>query len=319
MRLLDRIFGEPELREAPPVLVDVGAAGGVHPAWRRIARYAVGVGFEPDAREAAPLDAAQREFKKWIFCPGLAVPEQPADGRATLHLTKSPQCSSTLRPRADELAPWAFAEFFEVVETRVCAAATLESALRAQGIGRIDWLKCDTQGTDLRLYQSLSPRARLGLGAVEFEPGLIDAYEGEDRAADVLAVMAREPFWLAEMEVGHTARGRRGLVLNHFGAAAMKWYRRLAPAAPGWVNLRFLRKVDGEGEKPDRRAVLLVWVFATITGQHGEALAVAELGGQRFGGDLFCAMAGASRRSLWWAMVGALPGLVWRRLWRGAG
>ena len=58
MSLLDRIFAEPELREFPPVLVDVGAAGGVHPAWRRIARYAVGVGFEPDAREAAPLGAA---------------------------------------------------------------------------------------------------------------------------------------------------------------------------------------------------------------------------------------------------------------------
>ena len=91
MSLLDRVMREPELQSEPPVLVDVGAAGGVHPAWRRIARYAVGVGFEPDAREAAPLDAAQREFKRWIFCPGLAVPESPADGQATLHLTRSPQ------------------------------------------------------------------------------------------------------------------------------------------------------------------------------------------------------------------------------------
>lgn len=319
MSLLDRIFAEPELREFPPVLVDVGAAGGVHPAWRRIARYAVGVGFEPDAREAAPLGAAQREFRQWIFCPGLAVPESPAGGQATLHLTRSPQCSSTLPPRTAALAEWAFAEFFEVIETRACAATTLETALRAQGVGRIDWLKCDTQGTDLRLYRSLSPVWRKGLGAVEFEPGLIDAYEGEDGAADVLALMAREPYWLAEIVVGRTPRGRRELVARHFGGDAMKWYRRLAPSAPGWVNLRFLRRVDDGIERPDRRGVLLAWVFATITSQHGQALLVAETGGQQFGGELFDAMARASRRSLWWAMAGALPGLGWRRLWRSAG
>src|SRR5471032_1635614 len=106
MSLLERIFAEPELRAAPPVLVDVGAAGGVHPAWRRIARFSIGVGFEPDAREAAPLGAAQREFKQWIFCPTLVVPAPPPDGRARLHLTRSPQCSSTLRPRADALSAW---------------------------------------------------------------------------------------------------------------------------------------------------------------------------------------------------------------------
>ena len=95
MRLLDRIFAEPELREQPPVLVDVGAAGGVHPLWRRIARHSIGVGFEPDARDAAALGAAQKLFRRWIFCPGVAVPAPTADGLTELHLTRSPQCSST--------------------------------------------------------------------------------------------------------------------------------------------------------------------------------------------------------------------------------
>ncbi len=314
MNLIDRIFAEPELQAAPPVLVDVGAAGGAHAAWRRIARQAIGVGFEPDAREAAPLGDAQRQFKRWIFCPGLAVPETPPGGQATLHLTRSPQCSSTLKPRTATLGEWAFAEFFEVQETLRFPATTLRDALADAGVDRVDWLKCDTQGLDLRLFRSLPSEWRTRLLAVEFEPGLINAYEGEDPLAEVLAAMKTEPFWLAELTVGRTARGRPGLLASHLGAGAVRWVRRLGPSAPAWANAKFLRDPALAAEALDRRALLLSWVFATISGQPGAALTVADAGTQRFGGELFAAMGKASVSQLRWAMVRSLPGAVWRRL-----
>lgn len=314
MSLIDRIFAEPELQKSPPVLVDVGAAGGTHPAWRRIARYAIGVGFEPDAREAAALDDAQRQFKRWIFCPGLAVAEPPAGGQATLHLTRSPQCSSTLRPRAEVVGEWAFAEFFDVQETRALPAITLREALAAQGVDHVDWLKCDTQGLDLRLFLSLPPEWRARLLAVEFEPGLINAYAGEDQLADVLAAMKTEPFWLAELAVGCTPRGRPGLLAAQLGAGAVRWVRRLGPGAPAWANAKFLRDPAQAVDALDRRALLLGWVFATLAAQPAAALAVAEAGTQRLGGELFGEMARSSARQLRWAMVKNLPAAVWRRL-----
>ena len=317
MSLLDRIFAEPELQAAPPVLVDVGAAGGIHPAWRRIARYAIGVGFEPDAREAAPLGDAQRQFKRWIFCPGLAVPERPTDGQATLHLTRSPQCSSTLRPRSAALGEWAFAEFFDVQESRAFPATNLRDALAAQGVDRVDWLKCDTQGLDLRLYRSLPPEWRARLLAVEFEPGLINAYEGEDQLADVLAAMKSEPFWLAELAVGRTPRGRPGLLAAQLGAGAVRWMRRLGPTAPAWANAKFLRDPAQAADELDRRALLLGWVFATLAAQPAAALTVAAAGTQRFGGELFQEMARSSTRQLRWTMVKNLPAAIWRRLFPG--
>lgn len=317
MSLLDRVMREPELQSEPPVLVDVGAAGGVHPAWRRIARYAVGVGFEPDAREAAPLDAAQREFKRWIFCPGLAVPESPADGQATLHLTRSPQCSSTLPPRTAALAEWSFADFFEVTERRRFPATTLKAALVAQGIARVDWLKCDTQGLDLQLWLSLPAEWRARTLAVEVEPGIIDAYEGEEKLGDVLGALAREPFWLADLKVGRVPRGRRAVLERSLGAGAGRWVRRLAPGAPAWANAHFLRDFAQATEVLDRRAYLLGWVWATLAGQHGAALTVADAGVGRFGSGIFNAMASASARSLRWAMVRGVPAMVWRRLTRG--
>jgi hypothetical protein len=274
------------------------------------------VGFEPDARETAALAPAPGKFKRWIFCPGLAVPVAPADGRAELHLTRSPQCSSTLRPRSAALGEWTFAEFFDVTETRALPATTIEVALAAQGLGRVDGLKCDTQGLDLKLFLSLPAAWRTRLLVVEFEPGLIDAYEGEDKAADVLAAMAREPFWLAGMHVGNTPRGRHTLLAMRLGVGAVRWVRRLAPGAPAWANLSYLRDFEMEPETLDRRAHLLGWVFATLAGQHGAALGAATTGGRRFGEGIFEAMANASVRSLRWAMLRGIPTMVWRRLRR---
>jgi len=314
--LVDRVLNEPELRAAPPVLVDVGAAGGVLPAWRTIARHSIGVGFEPDARGAAPLDKARRMFGQWFFCPGLAVPTPAPDGRAALHLTRSPQCSSTLEPRAAALGEWAFADFFDVGEIRSLPAVTIEAALAARGIGRVDWLKCDTQGLDLKLYLSLPGAWRARMLAVEFEPGLIDAYKGEDKLADVLSAMEREPFWLSELKVGRTPRGRPALVAKHLGAGAAGWFRRLGPDAPGWANVRFLRDPAVGAESLDRRAHLLGWVFATLVGQHGCALATADAGTRRFGGGLFAEMTSSSAGRLRRTMALRLPMALWRRLTR---
>jgi hypothetical protein len=314
MSMIDRVLNDPELLERPPVLVDVGAAGGVHPPWRKIARFAIGVGFEPDARETAPLGAAQRQFRHWIYLPKLVVPSPAGEGRQIMYLTQSPQCSSTLKPRHDMLSDWVFADWFEVVETREFPATTLLHAITQQGFERIDWLKCDTQGCDLGIFQSLPSSWSDCLLALDLEPGLIDAYESEDKLAAVLAAMEKEPFWMSALKVGCTVRGKAGLYDEAFGIGWRRWVGRLAPAAPAWANVRYLRNVERTSYVLDRRALLLAWVFMTISGQHGEALQTANVGGQRFGGQLFPQMAVASRRKLAWSMVWNIPVWFFRRL-----
>jgi hypothetical protein len=246
----------------------------------------------------------------------LAVPERPAEGTATLHLTKSPQCSSTLPPRTAALAEWSFAEFFEVTERRQFPATTLTGALAAQGITGVDWLKCDTQGLDLKLWQSLPAGWRSRVLAVEVEPGIIDAYDGEEKLGDVLAAFAGEPFWLAELGVGRVPRGGPALLEKYLGAGAATWVRRLAPGAPAWANAHFLRDFARETEMLNRRAYLLGWVWATLGRQHSAALMAADAGVARFGGEIFEAMAAASARSLRWAMVRGVPAMLGRRMTR---
>jgi FkbM family methyltransferase len=317
MSLLERIFEHPALRDDPPVLVDVGASGGVHAPWRRIARFAIGVGFEPDARETAALAPAQRQFRRWILVPKL-VTSDPGTPDVEFHLTTSPFCSSTLRPDESALGAWAFSDRFTVKESHRLPACTLAAAMQTHGLARIDWLKCDTQGTDLRIFQSLAPEIRQQVLAVELEPGLIDAYHGEDKFHHVLAAMEREPFWLSRLAVLGAPRGRTTMLTTRLGGALAHRYRYLGPIAPGWVEALYLHSCDDDSGI-DLRAHLLLWVFASENAQPSFACEVAETGLRRFGDALFAELADASTRAMrraLWRTWPRWPGLLWSKLVR---
>lgn len=316
MNSLDYVFADPELLANPPVLVDVGAAGGLNPAWRQIARYSIGVGFEPDTREAPALSTAQQQFKRWIFCPCIATPEPPAGGQHPLHLARAPQCSSSLPPHHERLAEWVFADQFEVLRTASLPAQKLGDALQNVGIGKVDWLKLDTQGTDLRLFQSLSDSAREALIAVEFEPGIMEAYQGEDHGAEVMSAMRETPFWMADLQVGRTPRGRASDLAAVGSLWSRDWLRRLAPRAPGWVGLTYLRDIAVPPPPTDRRGWLLTWAFATALGQHGYALTVATQGREKFADDRFAGLHTASTRAVKRAMWRFFPRWVGERFIR---
>jgi hypothetical protein len=314
VKLLDRIFRAPELQAAPPVLVDVGAAGGIAPIWRTIAKYSIGVGFEPDARDREKVSGPNRAFKRWIYCEGLVAPSVDGGAERRFFLTRSPHCSSLLKPRNDSLQEWCFSKFFVVERIGSVAAVTLPAALSASGLRGVDWLKCDTQGLDVSIFLSLPEEWRRRVLAVEFEPGLIDAYEGEDKFWRTLQVMESEPFWICDLQVGCTPRGDSAVLCEVLGAKMDRWLPRLAPGAPAFMNARYLRSLGAAGGQLDRRGLLLSWVFADLLGQHAHALMVAREGQARWGGELFDDMLRVSLRRLRLAMLRKFPRWLCQRL-----
>ena len=54
------------------------------------------------------------------------------------------------------------------------------SALSKAGVDYVDWYKSDSQGTDMSIFDSLPKNISNKILAAEFEPGIIDAYQGED-------------------------------------------------------------------------------------------------------------------------------------------
>jgi hypothetical protein len=276
--VVDRILRLPELKAAPPVLVDVGAAQGIDPKWRSIAEYSVCVAFEADERELASVTNEAAGFHRLTTYNRIAA-ERSSDAEP-FHLTASPFCSSRLAPLHEKLGRYSFAPLFRVEATVKLPALDLRETLASLGLERVDWLKLDSQGTDLRLFKSLG---ELGddMLVVELEPGIIDAYEGEDGLADVLADFGRRGFWVSELQVRGSTRVDSELARRDLGRAAA-YLDACHKTAPGWAEIEYFNDFADEA-RFGKRELLLGCAFAFLRGHNAFALELATRGLDRFG------------------------------------
>jgi len=279
MSVVDRILCLPELQAAPPVLVDVGAAQGVHEKWQPVAKYSTCVAFEADPREFHSVTSASSGFRQLTTYNAIAA--ERASEAEPFYLTASPFCSSRLRPRADALSRYAFAPLFEVEESVELRAVDLPSVLEELGVSRVDWIKVDSQGTDLRLFRSLADLAHTVLVA-ELEPGIIDAYEGEDKLGDVLKEMEERGFWVSEMTIRGSTRIASDLAGRAVGPRAQRFLDVCHKTAPGWAEIEYFNELSDETAF-GKRELLLGCAFAFMCGQNGFALELAGRGRRRFG------------------------------------
>jgi FkbM family methyltransferase len=263
-----------------PVLVDVGASGGAPTIWTEIAPSSTYIGFDPDRREIRTI--MDGTYKKATIV-NKAVGTDRSMVETRFFLTNSPYCSSTLRPNAKALEDYIFYELFEVVREMRTSATTLDQVLVQQGLTSIDWLKVDAQGTDLRIYESLSDDARNKLIAVDTEPGLLDAYLGEDLFVDVQRKLCADGFWLSRLDVRGTKRVSKtttDALRREQSALLKKLESEQQRISPGWCEARYLRSLQWlKSHSASQREYILLWAFAIIDQQFGFALDVArELG-----------------------------------------
>jgi FkbM family methyltransferase len=278
--VVDRILRLPDLEASPPVLVDVGAAQGTHRAWRRIAKYSVCVAFEADERELESVTSEAAGFRRLTTYNAIAA--ERSSSAEPFHLTASPFCSSRLAPRLDSLGRYAFAPLFEVDRTVELQAVGLSAALADLGLERVDWIKIDSQGTDLRLFRSLNDDLARRVLVAEFEPGIIDAYEDEDLLADVLFEMRGRGFWVSEMRVRGSTRIDSTLARRLLGSRARDYLDASHKTAPGWAEIEYFNDFSDE-DRFGKRELLLGCAFAFVRGHNAFALQLATRGRERFG------------------------------------
>lgn len=180
----------------------------------------------------------------------------------TFYLTKSPYCSSTLKPDDHHLQDWDFKALFEVEDSVSLPSIQLHKALEAIGYDYIDWFKVDSQGTDLDIYLSLPLEIRSNILAADFEPGIIDAYIGEDKLYHVQKTIEEEGMWFSSFVVKGTKR------INEKYSAIASMQRN----SPCWAELTVLKS----GEVDEMRSLLLLIIFSLIEDQWGFALELID-------------------------------------------
>ncbi|MFW2476649.1 MAG: hypothetical protein ACN4EP_07025 [Sediminibacterium sp.] len=302
MGLIDRILSSDEFIQSPPVLIDIGASGAIHKKWKKIAPYAICIAFDADDRDFDPASTEKSKYRKLLVKQKL-VSDKAGDS-ANFYLTHSPHCSSLLEPDLDALKDWAYAPIFSVEKTIQLSTTDINTTLTEFGISYIDWYKSDSQGIDLQLFKSIPDNIRKNISIAEFEPGILDAYKGEDKLTGMLSYQDEyNHFWLAELIVKGPLRIPHNklseIVPNHF---LQKLLGKVGPIAPGWAEMTYCNTFKST-ETQTRRSLMMGWITATLIGQHSFAYTLADKGYQLFGDKLFKAMLGFSKRKLWMGFI----------------
>lgn len=286
MSLIDKVLSREEFKDRPPVLLDIGASGMIHKKWKRIAKYSICIAFDADARDFNPTPEIAKKYQK-LFLLNAIVTDRPSD-YVDFYLTKSPYCSSLLKPSTEKLSQWSFAPLFEVEKKVQLRSVDINSVLKESNIDRIDWFKSDSQGTDLRLFKSLEPSIRNKTIVAEFEPGIMDAYEGEDKLHSVLSFMdSIDQFWLADLIINGVSRishsRLKNIIANSF---IQNVASRVSKVSPGWGEMTYINSFNNLSVM-SKREILFGWVCATLQRHYGFAYELACIGLENYDDSIF--------------------------------
>jgi FkbM family methyltransferase len=176
---------EPLYRKHPLVLVDVGARGGLRSDWRPAEQHLQLIGFEPDVQEYRRLTQHTTGQKVRFFNTAL----HNRRGTIDIRITRNPALTSVFEPNRDFLDAFPDPTRFDVMEVRQVEASPLDDLLAAEGIDDIDFLKVDTQGSELLVIEGASRALASSAVGVEVEVEFARLYDGQALFAQVDATL----------------------------------------------------------------------------------------------------------------------------------
>jgi hypothetical protein len=268
--MIDQLLNHPAVKSQPPVLIDIGASGKIHRNWRKIARHSICVAFEADTRDFGYVVNESGNYKK-LYVYNCIVSDK-TDATTDFHLTKSPHCSSVLEPDLEGLSNMAWAERFVVDRIVKLPSKDLYAVLNELNISYVDWFKTDSQGLDMRLFKNMGTERIKNVLVAEFEPGLIDAYKGEDKMHSLIAYMeSLKTFWISDFIVKGTAHISPALVKSLSGNTALRKLKMFSiKNSPGWGELTYMNYLNAPAVS--KRDYLVGISFGLILKQYGFVL-----------------------------------------------
>lgn len=182
-----------ELYAAHPItLVDVGSSGGLQSNWKESEKFLKIIGFDPDLRSYV----RGSENSKYI---NLECGLHNRTGEADFYLTRSKTKSSLMPPNFEFLSKFPKSDFYEVIDKTKIKCDTLDNQLEHLGVLNVDFIKLDTQGSELHILEGARNTLASSVFGIEVEVEFSSMYENQPLFPDVDIFMRKLSFQLFDL------------------------------------------------------------------------------------------------------------------------
>lgn len=204
------------------LLIDGGAKGGIQKEWFPAMPLLEVIGFDPiwpkdiheRSRDVYDVGAASAanvvRAKRMPYPPDTTfVPKAlgSAPETRTILVSSRGSMSSFLRPHADRVRLYGLAGDAEVVATAEVETTTLDRTARDRGLRFIDFVKLDTQGTELEVLQGGEGILSETVFGLRVEACFVPLYEDQPLFAEVDRFVRQQGFEFIDLT--HMKRYRR--------------------------------------------------------------------------------------------------------------
>jgi len=198
------------------LLVDVGASGGLAKRWKRVAGDVEVLAFDADTRACGGDARSGSGNGVTIINRALYDSEREVD----VFLTRKQMVSSIYEPNYPLIRKFKKPERFEVVEKKKIYTSTLDKELKSRHIDSVDFIKLDTQGSELAILhggKSILPT----VFGIEVEVETVEIYKSQPLFPEVDLFLRQYGFDLFDFrptywkrEKGRSYGGAKGQLVS---------------------------------------------------------------------------------------------------------
>jgi FkbM family methyltransferase len=240
------------------VLLDLGASGGTYKPFESLLNYSRLIEVDPDDRDF--INQVSNKEKRIVVREAIIGSSELES--ADIYLTSDPHCSSTLRPDFSKLSNYSYADLFEVRRIVSVPATSLDRLSRKLNT-HFDWMKIDTQGSELEILQSMQGPLLDRLICCDAEIGLYSHYINSVSFSKFHDFMTANGFQIANLIRVQSRLRLRKEDVDPFIApggsqsALNRW--------PTSLELRYIRSVGHDEPLPVKGDFLRLWLIAYST------------------------------------------------------
>ena len=187
------------------IIVDVGASGGADPRWEMSALPSQKILFEPDPREFSRLKAAAGSTAL-VLQAALGEKKEKAD----FYLCAEQENSSLLKPNLELLSRFPNPARFAVQRTLELELDSLDHQLEQAGVSQVDFIKLDTQGTELPILKGGLKTLEKVMG-LQVEVSFVSLYQNQPLFTDINNFLTSLDFELFDIKRSFWVRDTKNL------------------------------------------------------------------------------------------------------------